>query len=136
MIAILSGIRAFEFNDESSEVFWVYIIAFWLIACVLIFNFVVSIVHLTKYPEKGFAIVSLVLSVIFSLLFLYISSIGSDALDEGRTNIDYACKSFCNDIEDVDAYDYEFADFLETKATCYCYDKDKNILKQKEFTLE
>ncbi|MBS3079057.1 hypothetical protein J4218_02975 [Candidatus Pacearchaeota archaeon] len=46
----------------------------WVI--ITIFNFVTSIIHLTKYRQRTFAIVSLVFSSIFLLLFLIGIGIG------------------------------------------------------------
>ena len=55
----------FYYSDSS---FWVGLSVIWFFS--VIFTFVISIIHLNRYKEKGFAVTALVISSILILLFL------------------------------------------------------------------
>ena len=63
-------------NGTYTSSFWMVISIIWIIS--VIFTFVVSIIHLTKYKEKALAIVALVISSLFVLLVIFgvLSGIG------------------------------------------------------------
>lgn len=72
MILIWVGEIIFLPNDFPPEAHWLGFMAIisLLYTVSIFFTFVVSIVHLVKYKEKAFAIVSLVISSIQGLIFL------------------------------------------------------------------
>jgi hypothetical protein len=67
---VMVGTFLLSFWSESFPTFLIYFVN---IICYLsiLFTFVVSIIHLTKYKEKRFAIVSLVVSSLIILLFFF-----------------------------------------------------------------
>lgn len=54
------------FVSSSVNWFWISLSLIWLVS--VIYTFVLSIIHLNKYKEKGFAITSLVISSLFIIL--------------------------------------------------------------------
>jgi hypothetical protein len=138
VVAIVTAIFAFEFESDVSLV--IYLVAFWLIFLVLIFNFITSIIHLTKHKEKGFAITSLVISSLFVFIMLISFLIGalsptSEYENDIEEYVDFSCQNFCTGIENVDSYYYEY-DEISDEVICYCLDPDEEIITQKPILLE
>ena len=59
--------KLFLSTGLDQALFSLILLLIWIV--LIFFNFVVSIIHLTKYKEKAFAIVSLVFSSLLMLLF-------------------------------------------------------------------
>jgi len=120
--------------------------AFWLfwIASV-IFTFVLSIIHLTKYKQKALAVTSLVfasfliLTAIIGLVYYgfydYTNYDYSGDLTEQETQelVDYVdnfCSISCQGLENVYTYDYAYDEDLD-EVFCYCLDENYDIILQK-----
>jgi len=63
--AVYSAINATN-GTSSYSTFWLIVSIVWIIS--IVFTFVVSIIHLTKYKQKALAITALVISSILILL--------------------------------------------------------------------
>lgn len=138
VLTIITAIFAFEFENNAALV--IYLVCSWLIFIALIFNFITSIIHLTKHKDKGFAITSLVISSLFILMGFLFMVIGAMS-PEGYTDsdyeeyVDFSCQNFCTGIENVDNYYYEYDDATD-EVICYCLDPDEEIITQKPILLE
>jgi len=71
--ALIGGFFTNLNPSASGEEYWIGFMAInsFLMMIFVIFTFVISIIHLVKYKKKAFAVVSLVFSSIFLLLFLF-----------------------------------------------------------------
>ncbi len=133
VILIITLVLAFEFENDIFLV--IYLVAFGLIFLVLVFNFITSIIHLTKHKEKGFAITSLVISVLFVFIMLISFLIGAfsrpaDYEIDLEESIDLFCQNFCTGVDKVESYNYKYDDTTES-IICYCLDENDEIILQK-----
>jgi hypothetical protein len=132
---------SFLFDIESNAYF-----AFWLIWIVsVIFTFVLSIIHLTRYKQKALAVTSLVfasfliLTAVSGLAYYgsydYTNYDYSGNLTEQQTQelVDYVetfCSISCQGLENVYTYDYAYDEELD-EVFCYCLDENYDIILQK-----
>jgi len=129
----LSGEESLYFS------FWL----FWIAS--VIFTFVLSIIHLTKYKQKTLAVTSLVFASFLILTALaglayygsydYTNYDYAENLTDQETQelVDYAdsfCSISCQGLENVYTYDYQYDESLE-EVVCYCLDSNYNTILQK-----
>jgi len=129
------------FNIEPNVyiVFWVL----WIAS--VVFTFVLSIIHLTKYRQKALAVTSLVLASFLILTIIvglayqssydYVDQGYSENLTDQQTQelIDYVdsfCLISCQGLENVYNYDYQYDERLD-EVVCYCLDSNDNTILQK-----
>ncbi|MFC1682280.1 hypothetical protein ACFL0X_01525 [Nanoarchaeota archaeon] len=119
---------------------------FWLLwIASVVFTFVLSIIHLTKYKQKALAVTSLVfasfliLTAIIGLVYYgsydYTNYDYSGNLTEQETQefVDYVdsfCSISCQGLENVYTYDYAYDEELD-EVLCYCLDENYDIILQK-----
>ena len=132
---------SFMFDIESNAY-----LAFWLLwIALVVFTFVLSTIHLIKYKQKAFAIISLVfasfliLTAIIGLFYYgfydYTDYDYSQNLTEQETQelVDYVdsfCSISCEGLENVYTYDYQYDEELD-EIVCYCLDLNYEIILQK-----
>ncbi len=92
----------------------------------IIWCFIVSIIHLKEYKEKGFAITSLVISSIM-ILIMFVIFISGVFIDDPLYYLDYIdlnysaeleCESICSEF-DLDKY--KISKENDNKFSCDCY---------------
>lgn len=117
--------------------------AFWLfwIASV-IFTFVLSIIHLTKYKQKILAIISLIFAsflILTAIIGLFYYDYGNldypQNLTEQETQelldyVDSFCSISCEGLENVYIYDYQYDEELD-EIVCYCLDSNYETILSK-----
>jgi hypothetical protein len=139
ILVIISAVLGFEFENDIAM--RIYLIGFWLIFITLIFNLITSIIHLTKYKDKGIAITSLVISSFFILLgllaMILLSSISPendfgkyDAENDLKEYLDFSCENFCIGLENVESYTYNYKENTDP-IMCYCLDINGEIINKK-----
>ncbi len=129
----LSGEESFYF------IFWL----FWIVS--VIFTFVMSIIHLTKYKQKALAVTSLVFASFLILTAIvglsqygyydYENSDYPQNLTDQQTQelVDYVdsfCFISCQGLENVYTYDYRYDEKLG-EVICYCLDSNYDTILQK-----
>jgi len=124
----------FLFTEETTF-FWVFYI-FWTIS--IIFTFILSIIHLTRYKQKIFTIISLVLAsyliltLMIGLIFASYELLEESAYDYMPEDIEASCSNYCYELNGAThyliEYDYDNEDYI-----CFCTDKDANIVEQNLF---
>ena len=73
-LGVLFMILPYIISSSSFNRVWSFLSIIWVIS--VLFTFVISIIHLTKYKEKGLAVTSLVISSLFVLIFLILFLMG------------------------------------------------------------
>lgn len=137
---------SFLFDVESNAYF-----IFWLLwIASVVFTFVLSIIHLTKYKQKTLAVTSLVfasfliLTAVVGLAYYgsydYTDYDSSGNLTEQETQelVDYVdnfCSISCQGLENVYTYDYAYDEELD-EVFCYCLDENYDIILQKIVSFE
>ncbi len=120
--------------------------AFWLLwIASVVFTFVLSIIHLTKYKQKALAITSLVfasfliLTAIVGLVYYsssdytnydYSGNLTDQETQELADYVDSFCSISCEGLENVYTYDYQYDESLD-EVVCYCLDSNYNTILQK-----
>jgi len=131
-----SALFLWETADYTSLFILIWIISF-------LFTFVVSIIHLVKYNNKAFAILSLVLS--FYLISTSIIGIGIELgtplPDEQTSNdnliayVNSSCYNFCLEVREAITYDYGYNNETD-EVECYCLDDNSELITWGNIPLE
>jgi DMSO/TMAO reductase YedYZ heme-binding membrane subunit len=131
---------SFIFNAESNAYF-----VFWLLwIASVIFTFVLSIIHLTKYKQKALAVTSLVFASFLILTAIvglsqyrynyedydYSQNLTDEETQEIIDYVDSFCSISCQGLEDVYTYDYQYDEELD-EIICYCLDSNYETILQK-----
>lgn len=137
------GCWAISIFLSGEEIFYFAFWLFWIAS--VIFTFVLSIIHLTKYKQKALAVTSLVfasfliLTAIIGLVYYgsydYTNYDYSGNLTEQQTQdlVDYVdnfCSISCQGLEKGHTYDYAYDEELD-EVFCYCLDENYDIILQK-----
>lgn len=140
---IMIGLWAISIFLSEEESFYFIFWLLWIIS--IIFTFILSIIHLTKYKQKALAVTSLVfasfliLTAIIGLVYYgsydYTNYDYSQNLTEQETQelVDYVdsfCLISCEGLENVYTYDYQYDEELD-EIVCYCLDSNYETILQK-----
>ena len=138
---ILVGVWVFEkimlvFNLEFIMGNIVFAIFEWVL---LLFVFIISIIHLVKYKKKDFAVISLTFSLILILLTVYSltylifvapNQSMSDLFTKNQiSHIEDYCSSSCSNIDSATNYLYYY-NITSGDVECECIDSYNKTLKQ------
>ena len=102
----------------------------WALSISLFFVMIVSIIHLNKHKQKGFAITALILSslllilILLPLVILHTIAVAFDSMGP-----DLECSTSCTE---VGAVDYA----IDSSDMCTCFDAESNIVLQTQMTFD